>query len=53
MKNARVFFVKSEPAGFIASRYISTPIYCVLRSEQAIFDDHLSENPNRKGWRFF
>jgi hypothetical protein len=52
MKNARAFLIKSEPTGFVASRYISMQIYYVSGSEQAIFDDHFSENPNRKGGRF-
>ena len=53
MKHGRAFIAKSEPTGFIASHYISMQIYYVPGSEQAIFDDHFSENPNPQEGAFF
>ena len=46
MINGRAFIVKSEPASFIVTCCLSATIGNILRSEQAVFDDHSLENPN-------
>ena len=52
MINGRAFFIKPEPTIFIATCCLSATIGKIRSSEQAVFGDHLSANPNRKRGSF-